>query len=367
MNREKKIIQTSIIGIIVNVLLVAAKAFIGILAGSIAIISDAINNLTDASSSIITIIGTKLSNKKPDAKHPYGHGRIEYVTGLIIAALILFAGGSAIYESIRSLIDKNIATYTYVSIIVVSISIVVKIGLGLYFRLVGKKVNSEALKGSGIDALFDAILSASTLVGIIVAMTAKVSIEGYLGIAIGLFIIRSGFLSLRTSLSSIIGERSSKEKTQNIKKAVLSHEGVLGAYDLILNDYGPERSIGSIHIEVDEHMTAREIHKLTREISKQIYIEFGIIMTVGIYARNMGDSPIADARSKLNCILSNYANIKQIHGFYMNEEDKEMSFDLVIDFKEEKKEELVNKIKEEIQTLYPDYKINVTIDLDFSD
>ena len=170
MNREKTIITTSFIGIGGNLLLVAGKALIGILANSVSIILDAVNNLTDALSSVITIIGTKLAGKKPDKKHPFGHGRVEYLTSLVIAVIILVAGGSAIYESILSLINKTEASYTNTSLIIISVAIVVKIALGLFFRKMGKKTNSDALKGSGIDALFDAILSLSTLVGAIIAM-----------------------------------------------------------------------------------------------------------------------------------------------------------------------------------------------------
>ena len=211
MNREKTIITTSFIGIGGNLLLVAGKALIGFLANSVSIILDAVNNLTDALSSVITIIGTKLAGKKPDKKHPFGHGRVEYLTSLVIAVIILVAGGSAIYESILSLINKTEASYTNTSLIIISVAIVVKIALGLFFRNMGKKTNSDALKGSGIDALFDAILSLSTLVGAIIAMFTGVHIEGYLGIVIGLFIIKSGIDVLRDAISNIIGERTSEE------------------------------------------------------------------------------------------------------------------------------------------------------------
>ena len=162
MNREKQIIKTSFVGIFVNILLVGFKAFVGILASSIAIIMDAVNNLTDALSSLITIIGTKLAGKKPNKKHPYGYGRIEYLTSSLIAFIILFAGFTAIYESIKSLIDGQKPSYDTTSIIIISVAIVVKLLLGLYFRYVGKKVESDALKASGLDALFDSILSLST-------------------------------------------------------------------------------------------------------------------------------------------------------------------------------------------------------------
>ncbi len=366
MNRERKIIQTSVIGIIGNILLVAAKATIGLIAGSISIILDAVNNLTDTLSSIITIIGTKLSTKKPDKKHPYGHGRIEYITSLAIAVIILVAGGTAIYESIQSLIEKTTATYSNISLIIISIAILVKVALGLYYRKVAKEVNSDALKGSGIDALFDAILSLTTLIGAIVAMFTGVAIEGYLGIVIGLFIIKSGIDILRSAISSIIGERSSDEVAIAIKQTVTSFPGVIGAYDLILNNYGPNRAIGSIHIEVDDKLTAKEIHPLTRKISQEVYLKFGVILTVGIYASNTSNPEILEIRKNLHELVKEYPNIQQVHGFYVDEQLKTISFDLVVGFEEEHVEELQESLINKLKEKHPDYSYYIVIDQDFS-
>lgn len=366
MNRERKIIQTSVIGIIGNVLLVAAKATIGLIAGSISIILDAVNNLTDTLSSIITIIGTKLSTKKPDKKHPYGHGRIEYITSLAISVIILVAGGTAIYESIQSLINKTTAVYSNISLIVISVAILVKVALGLYYRKVAKEVNSDALKGSGIDALFDAILSLTTLIGAIVAMFTGVAIEGYLGIVIGLFIIKSGIDILRSAISSIIGERSSDEVAIAIKQTVTSFPGVIGAYDLILNNYGPNRAIGSIHIEVDDKLTAKEIHPLTRKISQEVYLKFGVILTVGIYASNTSNPEILEIRKNLHELVKEYPNIQQVHGFYVDEQLKTISFDLVVGFEEEHVEELQESLINKLKEKHPDYSYYIVIDQDFS-
>ena len=363
-SREKIIVRTSIIGILGNIGLVGVKAFIGFITNSVSIILDAVNNLSDALSSIITIIGTKLSNKKPDRKHPYGHGRIEYVTSLVIAAIILVAGGSAIYSSITSLINNEVPSYTNTSLIIVSIAIVVKVALGLYFRYMGKKTNSDALKGSGVDALYDAILSTATLVGAIIAMFTNVYIEGYLGIVIGLFIIRSGIEILRKAISNIIGERASQETISKIKKVVLNFKEVHGVYDLILNNYGPNRSIGSLHIEIDEKMTAKEIHSLTRKISEAIYQEFGIIMTVGVYA----SSPLnSEVRKYVYGILKDHEEIKEIHGLYIDEENKLISFDIIIDFKFDQPEVLINSLKEQVEKEFQGYNCYIVQDFDFSD
>ena len=367
MNREKTIIKTSIVGILGNVGLVAAKMTIGLIAMSVSIILDAVNNLTDALSSIVTIVGTKLANKKPDRKHPYGHGRIEYITSLIIAVIVLVAGGSAIYESINSLINHVEAKYDDISLIIISVAILVKVALGIYFRKMGKKTNSEALKGSGTDALFDSLLSLSTLVGAIVARYAGVSIEGYLGILIGLFIIKAGVEILLNALSSIVGKRTEKEKALAIKQLVNSFPEVIGSYDLILHDYGPTKAIGSIHIEVRDDLTAKEIHPLARSIAHAAYEKFGIILTVGIYASNESVPEIKEIRKDLFNLVKEFPTIQQVHGFYVDISLKAVSFDIVVSFEEKNQEELVKNLITKLKELHPDYEYNVVIDNDFAD
>ena len=368
-DRSKVIVRTSIIGILANLGLVAIKLTVGLIALSVSIIMDAVNNLSDALSSTITVIGTKLSQKKPDAKHPYGHGRIEYVTSLAIGIIILVAGGLAIYESIKSIVEHTEPRFEIYSVILIGVAVLVKIVLGLYFRHVGKKVNSEALKGSGIDALFDALLSFATLVSIIVWLATKgsVVIEGYIGAVIGLFMLKSGVDVLRNSLSSIIGERTSKETAEAIKHLVCENKQVLGAYDLIINNYGPDRGIGSIHIEVDDKLTAKEIHPLTRSIAVQVYEKFGIIMTVGIYASNSSDSEITKIKEAIRKEVFSHPTIKQMHGFYCDQEIKTISFDVIVDFEDKNSTAVIEEIKRNLASQFPDYHFFVVEDKDFSD
>lgn len=367
MNRERKIVQTSIIGVIGNLLLVVGKAIVGLLANSISIITDAVNNLTDALSSTITIIGTKLSGKKPDKKHPFGHGRIEYITSLIIGIVILGAGVMAIYESIMALINKTEATYDVVSIIIVSVAIAVKIALGLYFRYVGKKTNSGPLKASGIDALFDALLSVATIIGIISTMVWGVNIEGYIGILIGLFIIRSGIQIIREGTSLIIGERADQEIVSNIKKIVCSFPQVQGAYDLIINNYGAGTAIASVHIEIDDSLTAREIHHLTREISQTVYLETGTIITIGIYAKNEANEELKEIKSFVNAKIKDIQGIKQVHGFYVDDVRQLITFDLVFEFECKNAKEIIKNLQIELKEKYPNYNFYIVHDNDFSD
>lgn len=368
--REQIIVRTSIIGILGNILLVGFKATIGFIAGSISIILDALNNLTDVLSSVITIIGTKISNKKPDRKHPFGHGRVEYITSTLIAALILFAGGLAIYESIKSIIDyfnnKTLPEFTIPSLIIIAVAILVKVAIGIFYKIQGKKVNSGSLKASGTDALFDAALSLGTLIGAIFAFALGWYVEGYLGIVIGLFIIRTGIEILRESFSLIIGERYDKSEIAKIKTDICAVEGVQGAYDLIINSYGPNKNIGSVHIGVANDLTAKEIQIIERNITSLMYSKYNTIMTVGIYADNV-ESEISKSihRSVVELIKRN-PNILQLHGFFVDEERKLCNFDLVISFDEKEPDLVIENIRKSLSEEYSDFNFIITLDNDFS-
>ena len=368
--REKEIVKTSFVGIIANIMLVGFKAFVGFIAGSISIVMDALNNLTDALSSIITIVGTKLASKRPNKKHPYGYGRIEYITSTLIAALILFAGGAAIYESIKSIIDYfqngTMPQFEIYSIIIIAAAILVKIGIGLYFRAKAKKIDSDALDASGKDALFDSILSTSTLVGMIVAKFFGIYIEGYLGIIIGLFIIKTGIEVLKESLSSIIGDRFDKEIVTSIKKDINQIDGVLGSFDLILNSYGYNKSIGSVHIGVKDNLTAKEIQEIERQITYLMYVKYNTIMTVGVYAENISDEESRNVYAEILDIIKEYTHVLQIHGFYYDKQRKLINYDLVISFDDEKPLETIEEIKEKTMNKNPGYAVIINYDQDFT-
>ena len=366
-SRERKIIATSIIGILTNLLLVGVKATIGLLAHSSSILSDAINNLSDALSSLVTAIGTKLSTKKPDKKHPFGYGRIEYLTATIVAALILFAGGTAIYESVMSLVNGEVPVYSTVSLVVIGIAVAVKVGLGLFFRIRGRQLDSAALKNSGTDALFDAILSTSTLIAAIISNFTSVHLEGYAGILIGVFILRSGVIAMKESLSPILGERIDDEFARELKARICSHPGVQGAYDLIINSYGEGRKIGSVHIEVEDSMVAADIFALEREIQTYCYQEYQIIMTVGIYAS--GDStPLGkEIRHKAQALVANETDILQWHGFYFDPEREVVSFDIIVSFDaKEDQNAIAERIRSALDAEYPKLRFYVNLDQDFA-
>ena len=363
--REKKIIKTSVTGIAVNVMLVIFKMLVGLLANSIAIILDAVNNLSDALSSFITIIGTKLAGKAPDKKHPFGHGRIEYITSVIIAVIVLLAGLTSIKESIGKIINPEATDYSIYTIIVISAAIIAKLIIGRYTKNAGIKLNSQSLVASGTDAFFDAVLSTATLIGVFVNMIWGLQLEGILGLAISIIIIKAGIEILGEALSSIIGRRTDSETTDKIKELIGSYADVNGVYDLTLHNYGPERVIGTVHIEVDDNMTAREIHDLTRRISEDIFLKFNIILTVGIYASNT--SCCNDTlKNLINGEISKHPEVIQMHGLYIDENRKLISFDIIVDFKHDAKkirDIIIDALKKEI----PEYNIYIVLDTDFSE
>lgn len=363
MTRQEKIIKTSIIGIVVNLILVAFKAFVGIITNSIAITLDAVNNLTDALSSIITIIGAKLANRPPDKNHPYGYGRIEYFSSVIIAAIVLWAGITAFMESWPKILNPDVTNYTTVSLVIIAVAIVVKLGLGRYVKGVGEDINSQALVASGSDALFDSILSLSTLVAALISIFFHISLEGILGVIIAIVIIKASIDMIRETVDSMIGSRVDSELSKKIKDSICELPEVYGAYDLSLHNYGPEEMQGSVHVEVDDNLTALEIHNLTRQISLKIYEEFSIALTVGIYARN---NKFSDIRNDLYEIASKYEEIIEIHGFIVYEDQKLIMFDIIVEFDADR-EKTKSRILEEITQKHPQFTYHIIDDYDVSD
>ena len=366
MERQKKIIKTSILGIIVNLILVAFKVTIGFISNSIAIILDGVNNLTDAISSIVTIVGTKLASKAPDKKHPYGHGRIEYITSVIVSFIVLLAGVTAAKESVEKIINPGDIDYSIVSLVIIAVAVIVKFVFGKYVKKVGKNLNSQSLVASGQDAFMDSILSFTTLVAAIINFIWKLSLEGYLGIIIAIFIIKSAIEMLKETLNIMIGQRPDKELTDKIKEKVYSYNEVQGAYDLTIHNYGPLKIIATVHIQVRNDMTAEEIHCLTREISNDIYNEFGIIMSIGIYAAN-DKGEFGEIKKELGNVIKNYKDVKQVHGFYVDKKNNTVYFDLIIDFDCKQPEKIKDEIIKKLEEKYQDYKFNIILDADFSD
>ena len=366
-NRSAQIIRTSIIGIVANVLLAAFKAVVGILASSVAIVMDAVNNLSDALSSVITIIGTKLSERPADREHPFGFGRVEYFSAIIIAVIVLSAGITSLIESVKKIFEPTDPEYTTTTLIVIVVAIVVKLVLGLFVKRQGQKLKSDALIASGSDALFDAIITLATLISAGVMLLWNVSLDGILGALISVVIIKAGFEMLASPVNELLGARLSQELVHSIKQEVGAFEGVHGVFDIILHNYGPNVMIGSLHINVYDTMDAHDIHGLTRRISEQMYERHNIIMTVGVYSVATGENRRTELQSKVMQTLAKHQEIVQVHGFYYFENEHRISVDVVPDISVRDEATLATQLTDEIKALAPDKEVTIVIDHNYSE
>ena len=368
MDRSKTIIRTGALGILVNIILVAFKSVVGWISGSIAIILDAVNNLSDVLSSVITIVGTRFAMKKPDKDHPFGHGRSEYVAASVIAVIILYAGVTALIESVKKIIHPTTPDYSTPTLIIVAAAVLAKILLGRHVVKVGKRVDSETLIGSGKDALNDSIVSFATLVAAIIFLTTDVCIEAYLAAVISLLMIKTGIDLLRKTISQILGERPNSEKAKEIKRIVNEYPEVYGVYDLVLHNYGPESLIGSLHVEVPEDMTVAQLDRLQREIADRVYDECGVILTgISVYGRNMQDNAAADLQKDIRRIVMSHDHVLQMHGFYVNSETKDIQFDAVIGYEAPDRMAVYREVVQDLTDHYPEYHFKITVDADVSD
>jgi len=365
--RARQIIRTSWIGIITNVLLAGFKAAVGILASSVAIVMDAVNNLSDALSSVITIVGTKLSQRPADRNHPFGFGRIEYFSAIIIAVIVLSAGITSLIESVKKIFNPTEPEYTTVTLVVIVVAIVVKLILGQYVKRKGDQLKSDALIASGSDALFDAVITLATLISAGVMLLWGVSLDGILGALISIVIIKAGIEMLASPVNELLGTSISAEFTKQIQKEVSDFEGVHGVFDLILHNYGPDVKIGSLHINVYDTMSAHEIHGLTRKITTKMYERHGIIMTVGVYAVATGENRRAELQTKVMQTLAGHQDIVQVHGFYYSEKENMLSVDVVPDISIHDDDAFASQLTNDIQPLVPGMQVVIVVDHNYSE
>lgn len=321
--REKIVVKTSAIGVVTNILLAVFKMVIGLLSNSIAIVLDAVNNISDVASSVITIVGTKLAGKEPDKKHPFGHGRIEYLSAMVIAVIILYAGTTSLIESVKQIIKPETPDYNFTSLIIIAVAVVVKIVLGFYVKKIGRKVKSDSLINSGADATMDAVISFSTLIAAVIFMSFGLALEAYLGTIISIIIIKSGIGMLKGTISQLLGEQNDVEMAKNIQKTVMGFKEVLGVYDLVLNNYGPNRWNGSVHIEVPDTISVVDLDQLLREITIKVMKEHRVLLTaIGVYSVNTKDKEVIEKQKQVKEIALRQKYIRQIHGFYLIEKEK---------------------------------------------
>lgn len=273
-------VMAGIVGIICNMLLCISKLITGILTGAISITADAINNLTDAASSIITLVGFKMAGKSADREHPYGHGRIEYITGLLISLVIMLVGLELFRSSLDTAINPSETQFSFVSIIILVFSILVKLWMSLFNRKLSKKLSSSALHATSIDSLSDCIATSAVIIGIIVGMLTGVNIDAYVGMLVACFVIVAGFKSALESLNPLIGEAPDSEFVAEIEKTVLADKRVLGLHDVRVHSYGATHIVASLHAELPANIDLMTAHNIIDEIEDKIHKKFGCEITI---------------------------------------------------------------------------------------
>ena len=362
--RARRIVRTSFIGIAANVLLAAFKAAVGLVTGSVAVVMDAVNNLSDALGSVLTLVGVKLARRAPDAKHPFGYGRIEYFSAVSIAALVLAAGAGSLVESFRKIVHPVVPEYGTVALIVVAVAVAAKLALGRYVSAQGRACNSDALIASGADASFDAVLTAATLVGAILVKFAGLNLDGWIGAAISVFILKAGAGMLMESVGNIMGSRPDAEVSKKIRETVEAVPGVIGAYDLVLHNYGPDTAIGSIHVEIDGSLDAAAIHRLTHAVQRAVLNAFHVFLTVGIYAI---DPARRDDIAAIETAAKAHTGVKAVHGAFFDDDSATVSFDVLVDFTVRDRAALRGAILADLISRFPDRSITINFDTDYSD
>lgn len=366
MDRMKKVVTVSIVGILVNVALGVIKIIVGNAANSVAVTSDAVNNFADSISSLVTIITMIIVGKGATRKHPFGFGRVEYFSSIIISVLVLFTGGEFMVESIKHIIHPAATSYGNIALVLLVVAILAKIFLGLYTRRQGKKANSPNLVASGQDALSDAILTGVTFVGALLSRFAHWNIDGWIGAIVSIFVLKSGLEILLDVVNKLLGDRPDAELGDMIMKEITAAPGIIGAYDLILHNYGPNIFIGNVNVELDEQLSIRDAYEIVKPLSVKIANEYGVFMYFGFYAVNTTDEKTMEMNRKVKDTLLKDPDVLQVHAFYVEQDKKFMSFDVVLDFNVKDQLAKEKAIRDKVHSLFPDYEVEMVFDKDYT-
>lgn len=342
---------SGITGIILNIILVAGKLTVGIIAGSVAIIADAINNFSDAASSVITLAGFKLAGQKPDKEHPFGHGRIEYVAGLIVSVLIIFMGFELAWSSIEKIITPEAAEFSYAAMGVLIAAILVKFWLFYFNRKIAKRINSPSIAATASDSISDVIATGVVLVALIAGQYTTFPIDGVAGVIVAIFIFKAGWGAVKTTQAPLLGRPMSKELADAIDKLALEHENILGIHDLIYHDYGPGRAIVSFHAEVPADGNLMETHEMIDHVEREIREKFGIEAVIHMDPIVV-DGDTEEMRTLVESVIKSIHPDASIHDLRIAEWDKihNVYFDVIVPYGLDiSDEEIEKRVKEQIK------------------
>lgn len=365
-DRKKEIIKVSSVAAGASIALAILEAIEGLIVGSVSMIIDGLSHVTEAGNAVITALGTYLAGKPATKKHPFGFGRIEYISALVIALLVIDSGIAGLVEGIKDILNPGHPHITVLAMAIVAISMVTRIVVGRHDIHTGKHHNSRALQQVGKTEVKHAILSAATLLSAVVYLLFHVYIGGYIATLVSASIVWGGIVMLKDMFSSLLGEHVNEQIAQDVKKTIMQEEYVDGVFDLILHNYGPDSYTGSVHIAVQDSMTIDELDRLTRHITDRVKKEHDVSLTgVGIYSVNEHDEFVVSTRQKIADIALANEFVQQIHGFYLNQEEKDIRFDVVVSYTLENRNALREEILEKLKKEYPEYSFKIVVETDF--
>lgn len=343
----------SVVGILLNVMLFAGKYFAGLLSGSIAIMADAFNNLSDAGSSFITLVGFWFAGKKPDIEHPFGHGRFEYISGLGVAIMILLMGFELAKDSFKKIIEPADIDSGMITIAILLVSICVKIYMAVYNRRIGNKIDSSAMKATASDSMSDVMATTAVLISVLVNKFTSINIDGICGMVVSLFILYAGYNVVKETISPLLGQPPEKEFVENIYSIVMAHEEVKGIHDLVVHDYGPGRVMISLHTEIPGDEDIFVIHDLIDRIEKELYEKLGCEAVIHMDPIEVNNEVVKGMKKVVEGIVKEINSEMSIHDFRMvtGNTHTNLIFDVVVPYAikisdKDVKEQIQNKISE---------------------
>lgn len=364
-SREKEIIHTSLIALVGSLLLASVEIMVGIWSKSGILILYGIETVSTGLASLVIITGIKLSAKEPDRRHPLGYGRLEYISDMVVATIIVNIGITALITAVKTIIaGPTITEYNLTSYTVLVVAMVTKFLLAVHEREVAKKTRSKALAGTAIDSFANSFVSFSIIVSSVIYAKYGKNVENYVGLLVAFFIIRNGYEIFLNTLTEVLGRRASKTLIHEIKETIMGFEHVIGVYDFVLHSYGRDKYVGSVHIEILTTLPILELEIMQRRIKDTVYLNHGVMLTaIGIYATDEEDEDFMKIYNYLNTFAKHCKDIEEVHGLFLDKENKQISFDIVLDHYAEDKDILVEAFKTEIQDEYKDYTVNVNRDM----
>lgn len=345
--RQKYGTLSSIVGIICNVLLFLIKYAMGTLSHSISIVSDAFNNLSDCAGCLVTLLGYKMASKPADKNHPFGHGRMEYLTSLIIAALIIFVGIELLKNSVEKIINPVEIRFSFAVLISLVFSIAVKLWMAVFNAELGKKINSSVLAATAKDSKSDVIATSATLIALICSLFTALPVDGVMGLLVSVFILKSGYDIVKDTVDELLGKPADPEIINHIKEYVLKNDKIIGIHDLIIHSYGPGNMIGSCHVEVKSNESFTEVHDIVDSIEREIHNNLNILMTIHMDPIEVNDMLTNKCKKLVNNIIHSIDSSLDLHDFRIvsGESHTNLIFDLVVPFEcKYSNEELKQKI-----------------------